>query len=549
MRADACRRAGCACPTSVKKLAIQHTLTKTVGIALSLLLLATSSSQATTNHLQYAPAPPDNPLKGFVAYPNPKSDFPHSLVWNYLPLRSIMTGLTNFDWGPLEAELDNAARQGRQFIPRFYLDFPGRPTGIPQFLIDAGLKVFTWTNFNNDPFQPGICNTPDYENPMLRAALINFIAALGARYDKDPRLAYVPMGLLGLWGEWHNSPRNDLFASKTVQNQVMDAYQAAFHYTRILARYPAGSSDPTYAENASRNLGYHDDSFAWATMHTGRPQDSWFFQTRLQNAGALDKWRGHPIGGEVRPEVWNCLWDNPTCAPAGQEFSRCATNLHVTWLANHGVFNRVLPQEQLERALAGARLLGYEFHIPWVAVDEAFGDAPLRVSWAVTNSGIAPFYYDWPLELGAVTTHNTLAASWPTNHKLLAIQPGATERVMEHKIANLNLPPGDYFLTLRVVHPLKNGKPLRFANATQDQHLPDWLTLCPLHVATRPKVGAEFHAPDQFRLTIHNDATGIWRLESSTDLFTWNTISTNVPPAIILHISEAKRFFRLVRHG
>ena len=97
-------------------------------------------------------------------------------------------------------------------------------------------------------------------------ALTNFILALGATYDKDPRLAFVPMGLLGLWGEWHNFPSNELFASKAVQTEVMEAYNAAFKHTRVLARYPADSNDATYAANDLRNLGYHDDRFAWATM-------------------------------------------------------------------------------------------------------------------------------------------------------------------------------------------------------------------------------------------------------------------------------------------
>jgi hypothetical protein len=458
-----------------------------------------------------------------------------------------MTGAASFDWTPLESELDSAASQGRQFIPRFYVDFPGLPSGIPQFLVDAGLQVHTWTNFSNDPFPPAVCNTPDYGNPLLRTALTNFIAAMGARYDRDPRLAYVPMGLLGLWGEWHNSPRNELFASKTVQTEVMNAYNAAFKYTRILARYPAGNSDFTYAANASRNLGYHDDSFAWATMYTGRPEDSWFFQARLQTAGVVDKWRGHPMGGEVRPEVWHCLWDDPTCAPAGQEFTRCATNIHATWLANHGVFQNTLQGEPLQRALAGARLLGYEFHVPWVAADEAFAGASLRVSWAMTNSGIAPFYYDWPLELGAVTTNKTLAASWPTSLKLIAIQPGAAERVMEYRIANLNLPAGNYFLALRAIHPLANGKPLRFANDAQDQHLPGWLTLCPLPAAARPKLDAVLESPDRVRISIQRDAPGHWLLQSSRDLFAWDSVYTNAPPIMTFPIGEGRCFFRLVR--
>lgn len=523
----------------------------TVGVGLVLWSagLGATTALAATNWLEYAPAPPDNPLKGFVAYPGPDSGFPHSLVWNYLPVRSLMEGPTTFNWGPLEAELESAASQGRQFIPRFYLDFPGQPSGIPQFLIEAGLTVYTWTNFNNAPFPPAVCRTPDYANPLLRAALTNFVRALGARYDKDPRLAFVPMGLLGLWGEWHNSPRNELFASKAVQAEVMDAYNAAFRHTRVLARYPAGSSDATYAANHARPLGYHDDSFAWATMATGRPEDSWFFQARLLAAGAANKWRGHPIGGEVRPEVWDCLWDEPTCAPAGQEFTRCVTHTHATWLANHGVFRKALQGAQLQRAWAGAQLLGYEFHVPWVTTSEAFAGASLRISFAVTNSGIAPFYYDWPLELGVLSTNGTLLTSWPTGLKLSAIQPGSIERVMEYQVQKLDVEPGDYLLSLRVVHPLPNGRPLRFANATQDRHRDGWLSLCPLHVAHRPELHGELEARDRVRISVENGPLGDWRLESSNDLTTWEALIAVVPPILTVNLAEAKQFFRLVRQN
>jgi hypothetical protein len=71
-------------------------------------------------------------------------------------------------------------------------------------------------------------HTPDYEDPRLRAALTNFIHALGRRYDGDPRLGFLGLGLLGTWGEWHNHPHTEWFASKTVQREVMDAYEAAF---------------------------------------------------------------------------------------------------------------------------------------------------------------------------------------------------------------------------------------------------------------------------------------------------------------------------------
>ena len=35
---------------------------------------------------------------------------------------------------------------------------------------------------------------------------------------------------------------------KTVQREVMDAYETAFKRTKLVARYPAGPADPRYAD-------------------------------------------------------------------------------------------------------------------------------------------------------------------------------------------------------------------------------------------------------------------------------------------------------------
>lgn len=425
--------------------------------------------------LSYAPAPPDNPLKGFVPYSRADPTFPHSLEWDYTRLSDVMLGPTHFNWAPFDAKLDAAAARGHQFFARFYLEWPGKKTGVPQYLIDDGLTLRRWTNTNTQPFPPAVDHTPDYEDARLRAALTNFIHALGQRYDGDPRLGFVGLGLLGTWGEWHNHPNQQWFASKAVQREVMDAYAAAFPRTKLVARYPAGTNDAVYADNGQRALGYHDDSFAWATVHTGRKPDAWFFETRLRAANALDKWRTQPIGGEVRPEVWTCLFDEPSCAPAGQDFDRCLAVTHASWLCNEGVFRGQVQGAARERAIRAAQRLGYELYVSGAAISSA--DGRLDVALTVTNTGVAPFYYDWPVELGALETAGTLAATWPTDWQLTAIQPGEPAIPWRFTATVAALAPGTHQLLLRVPNPLVNGRPLRFANQGQDQHRPGWLTL------------------------------------------------------------------------
>lgn len=41
--------------------------------------------------------------------------------------------------------------------------------------------------------------TPDYGNEALLESLTEFVIALGKKYDGDPRIAFIHLGLLGFW--------------------------------------------------------------------------------------------------------------------------------------------------------------------------------------------------------------------------------------------------------------------------------------------------------------------------------------------------------------
>lgn len=423
--------------------------------------------------LAYAPAPVDNPLKGFVPYESAAAAtvFPCSLEWFYIPLAELMPAAKTFDWAPFEKHLTAIASRGHQAVMRVYLDYPGKTPGTPKFLLDAGVVARPYDGRKN----AGKSVSPDYEDPRVRMALADFIAAFGAKYDGDPRLGFITLGLLGYWGEWHTSDHKDWFASKTVQREVMDAYLRAFHRTRLLLRYPAGPDDPYYADNRDLAIGYHDDSFAFATMPKGDPT-SWFFLDRMTRAGALDKWSTQPIGGEVRPEVWDTLWDDPTGAPKGQEYGPCIEATHATWLMNSGVFRKGLDGARRERALAGARRLGYELNVTAAALEPS-PDRGIRVRIRIRNGGVAPFYYPWPVELALLDADDHLVTTWRTEWDFTRILPETTVQEFDTTHAGAEITGGDYHVLLRVVNPLPNGLPLRFANQTQDANRAGWVTL------------------------------------------------------------------------
>ena len=448
-------------------------------------------------------APADNPLKGFFPYAGSYTTFPHSMEWGYLPLRSLMTGPANFDWTPLESLLSGIAQRGHQAVFRVYLDYPSKSTGIPQYLLDAGLVTRTYTDYGN----AGVSVSPDYENLSLRQALTNFIAAFGARFDGDPRIGFITVGLLGFWGEWHTYPYDFWFASLAVQNEVLTAYERAFSRTRLLVREPAGTSP------ASRRLGYHDDSFAFETLDP----PSWTFLGLLKAAGETNKWRTQPIGGEMRPEVQRCMWDTnqPTCVPAGQAYSNCVSRTHASWMLNHGAFVPGFSGIQKELAVAGAQRLGYELYVE-SALLAADGETDLlNLSLEIRNTGVAPFYYDWPVLIRALDTNGRPVQTWTAPWKLSSLLPAVTNTIWSYTQSEPGLPAGVYTLLLGVPNPLTNGASLRFANESQDADFAGWLTLGQLTVSSN-RSGPVLQAilsEAGLGLHVRGAAPGLWTVE------------------------------------
>jgi hypothetical protein len=376
-------------------------------------------------------------------------------------------------------------------------------------LIDQGVKITEWSDRNEHP--PSRDHTPDYSDERLVEALETFIAALGRRYDHDPRVGYITAGLLGKWGEWHDAPRRELFASIATQERVMRAYAQAFHETPILVRYPTGENDRSNAANVSLPFGYHDDSFAWGTLPlpvpaapavdpktnaAGTPgvpsrrrkrppkrRDGWHFLIRMQTAGpgALDKWKTRPIGGEIRPELWGLIFDVHPANPHAQDFAECVRQTHVTWLMDSGMFRGPSPSEQTPRerydhAITLVRKMGYDFYVQSADISRP-DPHKLSVTLEVVNQGVAPFYRDWHVELGLLSPDGKIVHTWPTNWKLTGLLPGDQPRQWQTTVDLDSIVSDKTIVAIRVANPLPSGKSLRFANADQDRDAAGWLSV------------------------------------------------------------------------
>jgi hypothetical protein len=133
-----------------------------------------------------------------------------------------------------------------------------------------------------------------------------------------------------------------------------------------------------------------------------------------------------------------------------------------------------MPKEIRERFLEVGRLTGYDLHVrqfEWVK-----NGATMHVKVAVTNAGVAPFYYPWPVEL-AFTGKSGRTPPRVTNWDIRRVVPGGGEILFETEVTANNLPKDDSILMLRIPNSLPHGPPIRFSNREQDQDTPGWLSL------------------------------------------------------------------------
>ena len=199
--------------------------------------------------------------------------------------------------------------------------------------------------------------------------------------------------------------------------------------------------------------------------------------TKMKAAGpgALDKWKEVPIGGEIRPEAWGKVFDEVPGDPQIQDFARCVEETHATWLMDSGIFGDKQPEGRRERAEGLVREMGYELYVRRVGVERNGLTFHMRLE--IENRGVAPFYYDWPVNFALLSQTGEVVESFRAQVKIIGLLPGQDPHVWEESLDASRVATGSYHLALGVLNPMPGGHPVRFANETQDQHAPGWLSL------------------------------------------------------------------------
>ncbi|MBR7837086.1 fibronectin type III domain-containing protein [Actinospica durhamensis] len=477
---------------------------------------ATPDSSLTAHALTAATGALDNPDKGLVTYfsagdnENSTTEYPHSMQWSYFALSQVMTDANNcqdYDWSAVDAVLNEVASYGNTAAIRFYLEYPsGSPAdGIPAcFTGHVSTRADSYWD----------TTSPDYDSPFLLSAVGNFISALAARYDGDPRIGFIQAGIVGLWGENHTWPYNgdpasggypDYMPTNADFTKIVDDFADDFHRTQVEVRYPYTAGGAA----SGLDIGYHDDSFcAIEGQGVTLPESlggASYSQLQLDlNQGTENKWITSSMGGEVYPPIQSDAFTNyPSGSSANDvdDMGDCINLTHATWMLDQGSQSTSATDPGTDAAVEA---MGYDFTAN-NAYFKPTTSGTAEVGVQISNTGVAPFYYPWTMSLGLENSSGQIVQTWNTPWDIRTVMPTTIQPYPDWNVSgspssipygypqyfqtqvNLSgVAAGNYQWVLKVDNPLASvstaAKPLLFSNATQNAN--GWLGLGSVTVGT-----------------------------------------------------------------
>ena len=388
------------------------------------------------------PGPLDNPLKGWCPYVDAGPIHqPYSMVFLYVPWKDLEPEEGKYAFAEWEKRAWNdPLAKGKRIVFRVYIDYPSLASGLPTWMKAKGIKLTAYKDHGGG-------DSPDYDDPKMISALEKLIAALGKRYGDHPRIAFIQLGLLGFWGEWHTWPKEKLFASAATQKRVIDAFHSDFPNKLLQARYPGDAGNRDW-------LGYHDDMFPEDTDNG----EDWGFLPVMRRAGRTGNWKVACIGGEMVP--------NRAKKWLGKDFVttvKMAEAGHFSWVGPYcPALEKANGADFAKRSEELVRKLGYQFRLTEIRHPQKISAG---AEWSIrlrgVNEGVAPFYYPWKVELALLNAVGQPAVILPLAVDIRKWLPGDFSH--DEKVA-LKVAKGKYRLALGIRDPWTDRPAIRFAN-------------------------------------------------------------------------------------
>jgi hypothetical protein len=333
------------------------------------------------------------------------------LEYSYMKYGDVVRERGQYDWTMMDRLLETVAARRHQAIVRFYYVYPGNPTTVPAYI--KALPDYHETRGRSEEKPTAF---PDWSHRELQEFTLEFYEKLAARYDVDPRLAFIETGF-GLWAEYHiySGPMTlgKTFPDKSFQSAFARQLGRVFRKTPWMISVDAAAASrapfAAHPDLLKIPFGVFDDSFL-CQQHERENEPNWNFFGR-------DRWKRAPAGGEI--SYYRTHDQRQALAadgPYGIPFEKAAADFHITFM----IANDQPKYQKLDRIRAAGLACGYKFRIL------KFEASASRSRVTVTNTGIAPIYHDAYLAVDGVRAERSLKGLLPGETRTDEIPAGGT---------------------------------------------------------------------------------------------------------------------------
>lgn len=332
------------------------------------------------------------------------------LEFAYMKYGDIVRNEGEYNWQPVDTQLEEVASHGHQALLRFYYVYPGEATTVPGYI-----KQSTGYSETLGQSEGQATWFPDWSFGELQAFTLEFFSHFAERYDNDPRIAFLQVGF-GLWAEYHiyDGPMvlGQTFPSKSFQSTFIEHMDNTFNALpwNISIDAADGGVAPFADQPVLLNarFGLFDDSFLHETHDAYNAEcfDFFDYSNRYQHS---------PMGGELS---YYSSYDQRHAldldGPYGISFEQLAAQYHISYM----IGNDQPAYQTLPRIAEAGMSTGYKFNIT------SFQASSSQTRVVVENTGIAPIYVDAYIAADGVRSAVSLKGLLPGQSKECTIPSG-----------------------------------------------------------------------------------------------------------------------------
>ncbi|MHA6606755.1 DUF4832 domain-containing protein [Photobacterium damselae] len=326
-------------------------------------------------------------------------------------------GVYNFEL--IDDTINQAKNLGKKVVIRFMT-----LSGLDEVYYNpsplAGNKILgipCWLKKQIDPNTFDICENDnsyvvDYKNTLLKEKLEKFISIMGQRYNSNPDILRLDVGLVGSWGEWNlaTHKQNANLGKNGYSNSDLKPYiemmTKAFPDKHLSVDIGSSTEDISSYATSQLNLGWRADClgdwtpWGWNHMENGYKdaiehiKGDGYLPNSYPYIQFENHWKKAPVDFEIcyTMEYWSKNADTYTIEKVKRTFDYALSH-HASLINIKSGKVPEIYQDIMDEFLVK---LGYRFELKNVTINSFFNPGSnLTISSSWINTGSAPSYNNY----------------------------------------------------------------------------------------------------------------------------------------------------------